>query len=75
MKSLVIHTFWDEEAQVWVAHSDDVPGLVTGTSTLEALMAKLETAIPELLELNQPQSLNASVPYSLHVDRTRRLAA
>ncbi|MDB9536924.1 DUF1902 domain-containing protein [Dolichospermum planctonicum CS-1226] len=27
--SLKVHAFWDEEAQVWTASSEDVPGLVT----------------------------------------------
>ncbi|MBF0098004.1 MAG: DUF1902 domain-containing protein [Magnetococcales bacterium] len=43
---------WDEEARVWVAESEDVPGLVTEAGTLEQLISKLETMVPELLELN-----------------------
>ncbi len=43
---------WDHEAGVWVASSDDVPGLATGADTLEELIAKLRLAIPELLEEN-----------------------
>ena len=43
---------WDEEAKVWVATSDDVPGLVTEAETMEALFSKLEVNIPELLAEN-----------------------
>jgi predicted RNase H-like HicB family nuclease len=43
---------WDPEAQVWVAESDDVPGLATGADTLDALVDKLKVVIPELLEAN-----------------------
>jgi predicted RNase H-like HicB family nuclease len=43
---------WDEEAQVWVASSQDVPGLATGADTLEALIEKLKVVIPELLVEN-----------------------
>jgi predicted RNase H-like HicB family nuclease len=43
---------WDPEAEVWVAVSDEVPGLVTESPTLEALTQKLRTLIPELLEAN-----------------------
>ncbi len=43
---------WDEEAQVWVASSDDVPGLATGADTFEGLIEKLKIAIPELLVEN-----------------------
>lgn len=44
---------WDPEAAVWVAASDDVPGLVTEAESLKLLVAKLRTLIPELLEANQ----------------------
>jgi len=40
---------WDSEASVWVASSDDVPGLATGADTL---VEKLKVVIPELLEEN-----------------------
>jgi predicted RNase H-like HicB family nuclease len=43
---------WDDEAQVWVASSEDVPGLATGAETLEGLIEKLKIVIPELLVEN-----------------------
>jgi predicted RNase H-like HicB family nuclease/uncharacterized protein YjbI with pentapeptide repeats len=43
---------WDTEAGVWVAASDDVPGLVTGADSLDDLTDKLNVVIPELLEAN-----------------------
>jgi predicted RNase H-like HicB family nuclease len=52
MKSLFVRAEWDEEACVWVATSDDVPGLATEAETTEALMAKLKVMIPELMEAN-----------------------
>ena len=51
-KPFYVHAQWDDEANVWVASSDDVPGLVTEADTTEALVQKLKTLIPELLELN-----------------------
>ncbi len=48
-----IRADWDPETEVWVATSDDVPGLVTEASTIETLREKLCTMIPELLETNQ----------------------
>jgi hypothetical protein len=50
MKSIVVSAASDDEAQVWVADSADVPGLCTEAVTLEVLTAKLEVMIPELLE-------------------------
>lgn len=49
---LFIRAEWDDEAGVWVATSDDVPGLATEAETIEALSAKLEIMVPELLDAN-----------------------
>ena len=43
---------WDTEAGVWVAESEDVPGLVAEADSPNVLVQKLRTLIPELLELN-----------------------
>jgi predicted RNase H-like HicB family nuclease len=43
---------WDSEAGVWVAESDDVPGLVAEAESPNRLREKLRILIPELLELN-----------------------
>lgn len=50
--TLKIHAEWDEEANVWVAESDDVPGLVAEADTIPDLLAKLKTLVPEMLEEN-----------------------
>jgi Domain of unknown function (DUF1902) len=47
-----IQAFWDNEAEVWVATSEDVPGLVTEASSIENLTQKLREMIPELIVLN-----------------------
>jgi len=47
-----VEAFWDREAQVWVAQSEDVPGLATEANTIEALTDKLRQIIPELLLVN-----------------------
>jgi predicted RNase H-like HicB family nuclease len=49
---LTVRASWDAQASVWVAESDDVPGLITEAGDLEALMSKLRVLIPELLEAN-----------------------
>lgn len=51
-KIFFVRAEWDEEAKVWVATSDDVPGLATESETLEGLSIKLDSMIPELLEAN-----------------------
>jgi len=47
-----IRAQWDDEAGVWVAESDDVPGLVVEAGSPKVLVQKLKSLIPELLELN-----------------------
>lgn len=50
--SLVVRALWDDEAQVWVATSDDVPGLATEAGDMDTLVEKLRAMIPELLDAN-----------------------
>ncbi|MEW6728331.1 MAG: DUF1902 domain-containing protein [Pseudomonadota bacterium] len=63
-KILFVRAEWDDEARVWVATSDDVPGLATEADTLEALAVKLETMIPELLDANDGGE-RGDVPFEL----------
>ena len=51
-KILVVRAFWADEARVWVATSDNVPGLATEADRVDALVKRLQTMIPELLEAN-----------------------
>lgn len=63
-KVFFIRAEWDAEAAVWVATSDDVPGLATEADTLELLSEKLATMIPELLEANGVPN-GEEVPFEL----------
>lgn len=47
-----VKAFWDAEVAVWVATSEDVPGLATEADTIEALSQKLHQIIPDLLLSN-----------------------
>jgi predicted RNase H-like HicB family nuclease len=53
MREYEVRAFWDPEASVWVAESEDVPGLVTEAETVEQLIAKLQVMVPELLDANE----------------------
>jgi len=63
-KPFFVRAEWDEEASVWVATSDDVPGLVTEEATMEGLIEKLKVIIPELLEANGVR-VNQEVPFEV----------
>lgn len=64
---------WDNDAAVWVATSDDVPGLVMESGSLDALMERVRFAIPELLQLNNISSTE-SIPVIFRSERTEALA-
>lgn len=49
---------WDEEANVWVATSPDVMGLVLESESLDTLMQRVKDAVPELLKLNSQKPAN-----------------
>lgn len=49
---LTVRATWDDEARVWVAESDDVPGLVLESGSMDALIERLRYAVPEMLALN-----------------------
>jgi len=46
---------WDNEAYVWLASSNDVPGLLLESGSLDALMERVKFAIPDLLELKDTE--------------------
>ncbi len=48
----VITFTWDDEASVWIATSNDIPGLVLESGSFDALLERTRFAIPELLSLN-----------------------
>ncbi len=48
----VVTAVWDNEPEVWVAESDEVPGLITEAESRTRLNEKLAVLVPELLELN-----------------------
>jgi len=68
---------WDAEAMVWVATSDDVPGLATEAETFEALAEKLRVLVPELLELNGVLAAEAAaaVRFRIIAERDERASA
>ena len=69
-QNYTVYAMWDSEANVWVATSEDIPGLATEADTVESLLKKLEIIIPELLEENKPEHpLHSQVPYQLLINQ------
>ncbi|MBI4841574.1 MAG: DUF1902 domain-containing protein [candidate division NC10 bacterium] len=75
-----VQATWDEEAKVWVAESEDVPGLATEAESPEALLNKVRVLVPELLELNgclrrNEKSVEVVIRYQREERATVRVAA
>ena len=68
MHDYPVTAFWDAEAAVWVATSEDVPRLKTEAATVEALLDKLRIMIPELLECSG-HAAHTPIPFHLHTKR------
>lgn len=58
-----IKLIWDDEAGVWIATSEDIPGLVLESGSFDALLERVRYAIPELLELNKENNLPLAVTF------------
>ena len=43
---------WDDEASVWIAESQDLPGLILESGSFDALVERVKIAVPDLLELD-----------------------
>lgn len=55
---------WDSEAAVWIATSDDVPGLVLESGSFDALLERVKQAVPELVKLNGTHFSDVRLSYS-----------
>ena len=64
-KPYFVRAEWDPEASVWVATSDDVPGLITEAESIEALDGKLNSMVPELLQANGCMLSNGHIAVEL----------
>ena len=67
---------WDAEGGVWVAESEDVPGLVAEAESPNDLSKKLRVLIPELLELNRVLPPGATpVEFTVHYEHEESVVA
>jgi predicted RNase H-like HicB family nuclease len=51
MPEYIVSLFWDDEASVWIAESQDLPGLILESDSFDTLVERVKKAVPELLEL------------------------
>lgn len=67
----VVKFTWDNEAGVWIATSDDIPGLVLESGSFDAPLERTRFAVPELLELNSDN--NAPLSLTFKSERHERI--
>ncbi len=48
----IVNLNWDSDADVWIATSEDIPGLILESGSFDALLERVRFAVPELLSLN-----------------------
>ena len=60
-----ISVTWDDEAQVWIATSEDLKGLVLECGSLDALIERVRVAVPELLEIQGDQRKDIALDFSM----------
>jgi predicted RNase H-like HicB family nuclease len=70
---IVVKATWDPEAQVFVAESDDVPGLVTEAESIEALQAKLPGIIQDLLDQEGGDEVEIPIEIVAHASTRVRI--
>jgi hypothetical protein len=51
-RNITIQARWDGEASVWLATSEDVPGLVVEADTWPGMINEVQLVLPELLEVS-----------------------
>jgi predicted RNase H-like HicB family nuclease len=62
MITLSVNVQWDDDAGVWIATSDDIPGLCIQADSFDELIDIANQFAPELLELNK---VTVDKPFSL----------
>jgi hypothetical protein len=60
-----IQIVWDDEARVWIATSEDLPGLVLESGSVDALIERARVAALELLEIDERCCEGASLDFSI----------
>lgn len=63
MIEYVINFTWDNEANVWIATSNDIPGLVLESGSFDALLERTRYAVPEILALNVSETNPISLTF------------
>ena len=69
-RDIVVKAHWDDAAKVWLATSDDVPGLVVEADTWAGMISETQLVLPELLDASGQAGDKLSVTFKAeeHLD-------
>jgi len=62
-RDITIEARWDGEASVWIATSNDVPGLVVEADSWPSMIEEVRLVLPELLELSGTAGATLSLTF------------
>ena len=71
--SIFVRAFWDDDARVWVASSNDIGGLSVEGATHEELTDKVVAAVADLIEFNGIETDLLEIPVHIMTDDVRRV--
>lgn len=71
--SIFVQAFWDDDAKVWVATSNDIVGLSVEGATHEELTDKVLAAVADLIGLNGVETDLPEIPVHIMTDDVRRV--
>ena len=71
MEGYNIKLVWDNEAKVWMATSDDIPGLILEEESADKLIQRVIIAAPEIIELN---GVDKRQDFYFHCNRHERVS-
>ncbi len=71
MNSYNIQLDWDDEAEVWMATSEDIPGLILEDKSADKLIQRVLLAAQEIIELN---GVEKRQDFYFHCNRHERVA-
>ena len=66
-----IQLAWDNEAKVWMATSEDIPGLILEDESADKLIQRVISAALELIKLNHTEKKQ---DFYFHCDRHESVA-
>jgi hypothetical protein len=69
-RDINVQARWDGEASVWIATSDDVPGLVVEAESWPRMIEEVRLVLPDLMDLSGQGSESLSLTFKAeeHLD-------